>query len=283
MANGSPAGRLLAIELRAHREARALTGDRAAGVLGVSPSKISRMENTRSGHFRPPGPDTLEQLLKLYRVPAGDHARLRDLCLRAGTEITDHDVAAEVLIWSLDAVPPLLRTEIYARAVIRSLRRIRRTAPTGIKAELAADRTWQARLRGDAGDLAQPDGAGPLPPLRLACVLDESVLRRLRGSTSVMSGQLDQLDRLSRLPSVDLRITADDADAPALGPFTLFGYGDDFTDTVLLAGPDGTTRILDDKVVTEYRLAFEEIQAAAADTEESRALIKLHAGQWDGG
>lgn len=272
-ATDRPSARLLGVELRDYRIACGLTGAPVARTLRCSPSKISRIENARV----PPGEQDLERLLRLYRVPETEYDRLRSLQRKARTEAFDQDIAGEVLAWAPDAVPLPLRTEAYARAVLRSVRRVRQVGPSEIKAQIVAARAWQDRLCGRHAEDEQPP-----PQLTLTCVLDEAVLARRRGPTSVMAAQLDLLGQLARLDCVELRVLPLDADGPAFGPFMLIGYGghDEITDRVLIDGPAGTDQIIDDKTVTAYRFAHEDLVAAAADVEESAAMLKRAAATW---
>lgn len=271
----SPSARLLGMELRDLRLHRGKTGDQAAATLRCSPSRISRLE---SGD-RPPDHDQLRLLMNLYRVPPGDQDRLRRLRddgarERLAGDRLDQDIVTELLAWAPSTVPVPLTTELYARAVTASARRVRRYTPSQIKRLARAGTGWQDRLRGDTG-------GDDRPGLGLTCVLDEAVLRRRRGATSAMAGQLDRLSQLAALPGVTILILPFDVDGPAFGPFTIYSYGnEDLTDTLLLDGPAGAERIIDERVVTDYRYAFEELAAAAADPDTSAALIKQAADSW---
>lgn len=279
----SPSTRLLGIELRDWREHRRKSGDQAAATGRVSPSLISRMEN---GH-RPPDPDVLRLLMNLYQVPDDERERLRhirDAAARehhAGSRL-DQDLVTELLAWAPLTVPEPLMTPLYARAVTRSLRRVRRYTPSEIKRMTRAGEAWQARLRRQDGeDDREPGGIEPAPQLEISCVLSEAVLHQRRGATSVMTGQLDLLGQLAALPAVDMRVMPYDVDGPASGPFSLYSYGnDDLTDVVLLDTPAGTERIMDERAVTDYRLAFEELAAVVADPETSAGMIKTAADRW---
>jgi hypothetical protein len=81
----------------------------------------------------------------------------------------------------------------------------------------------------------------------------------------------------------ELRILPLDADGPAIDTaFTLLGYADETVDTVQITMPAGVTEITDEQQVTDFRYVFEDLLAAAADVEESRALIKRAADRWAG-
>lgn len=275
-----PSSRLLGHELRAARERAGRTAEWAADRAGFSPSKMSRLEHGLSGV----SVDDLITLIRVYRVPAAEGDRLQELCRAAADGRTMLSVAhdpqlTELLYWAPYTVPPALRTEALARAVMNKLRRIRHLTGSAIKGEIVADRDLQARLRG------QPlhSRAVLLDPPQVTCVLDEAVLTRRRGATSVMTGQLDQLETLASLDGLELRILPLDADGPAIDTaFTLLGYADETVDTVQITMPAGVTEITDEQQVTDFRYVFEDLLAAAADVEESRALIKRAADRWAG-
>jgi hypothetical protein len=265
-----PSARLLARELREWRTRRRLIARRAAATLRVSTSRIHSIE--RSTNRSLIGEAELEALLKLYQVPGGDQDRLRELRAAAVAEyrefMQDYDLAVEVLAWAPGSVPLQLRTDLYTRAVLASVRRVRQIPPSQVKAEIRAAQEWQARLRGEED----------MPPLTLTCVLDESVLQRRRGPTSAMAGQIAHL---ASLPGTDVRVLPLDADGPSFDPFTLLGFGDEMADVVLLDSPAGSTRIADDDEVTyKYRDAFGELLRSAADKAESAAIIKAAADRW---
>ena len=72
--------RQLAAELRRLRDAATLTGEEAAGRLGWSPSKISRIETGQTA----PSPADLRRLLDLYEVAGTQRGRLESLRQSAG-------------------------------------------------------------------------------------------------------------------------------------------------------------------------------------------------------
>lgn len=277
----SPSLRLLGAELHAARERCGWSGDSAACLLQWSPSKISRVENART-LLRP---SDLENMIRLYRIQPKAAERLRGLrdAAALGRERPgpgQDPGIIELLYWAPFVVPPALRTEACARALLQSVRRLRRYTPSQIKAEIITDRTLQARIRGEQAADEDP-AVPPLPALRLACVLDEAVLKRRRASTSVMTAQLDQLTAMARLPGTEIRVLPLDADGPAIDTaFTILGYEDEGGNAVLLTSPTGTAEVTGDEEITDYRFAFEDLYAAAADLEESLALIKQAADRW---
>lgn len=274
-ASAGPATRLLARDLAHWRNHRRITLDRAAATLKCSPARISRLEHG----YRQITIGELGQLIALYRADDDTAGRMRELHRQSLHEIyaglRDHELAAEVLAWAVIDIPLPLRAEPYARAVLASVRRVRQFAATQIKDQMFTIRDWQERLRGD-----NPDA----PPLTLTCLLDESVLTRLRGSTSAMTAQMDLLAALAALDTTTIRIVPHtEPAAPAFGPFTLLGFDDELADIVLTEGPGGTTRLAgDDRAAMAHRDAFTDLAAAACPPEESAVLIKAAADRWAG-
>jgi hypothetical protein len=88
-------------------------------------------------------------------------------------------------LWQLGAVPGLLQTEDYARALIRA------TRPQD--SADAVERLVTARM--ERQEILRRDN-----PPRLWYVLDEGVLRRVVGSTEVMAMQLDRLIACAQTP-----------------------------------------------------------------------------------
>lgn len=278
----NPSLRTLGIELREWQARRRLPGTRIAITLRCSESTVARILN--GGYL--PNEDHLRLMLNLFRIPDSEQQRLWGLYHAATGERRDHlrdeHLAAEILAWAPVSVPPALRNELYARAVLRSMR-VRQYAAYEIKQIIVTDREWQARLRGTPAIEGDTDPASLPAPLVMACVLDESVLLRRRGPTSAMTGQLERLAELAALECVTLQVLKLDADGPAVDTgFTILGYGDDLdlADTVLVDGPAETGQVHDGKQAAQFRYAFADLQAAAADPEESAAIIKLAMDRW---
>src|SRR4051794_37260650 len=125
--------RRLAQELRLLRTAAGMHGKDVAAVLGWSPSKVSRIENGRSGI----GEEDLERLLQLYRVPERQAGYLRRLApsvrprgwwdayaetLSAGYANLIRLESGSQALYCYGALVPhaLLQTADYAREVILS-------------------------------------------------------------------------------------------------------------------------------------------------------------------
>ncbi|MGH3991651.1 MAG: Scr1 family TA system antitoxin-like transcriptional regulator, partial [Pseudonocardiaceae bacterium] len=134
--------RQVAAELRAIRERAQLSGAEVARRLGMSPSKISRIETGNSGLQI----EDVAALLGLYEVPASTRDELLDLVRRSEERgwwtrqpglpklwrsLIDFEAkATRVQNYEALVVPGLLQTAEYSRAIIQGV------APTISEAEL---------------------------------------------------------------------------------------------------------------------------------------------------
>lgn len=137
--------------------------------------------------------------------PNGQHVVPEWLSLYANLEQT----AASVRTWAPWSVHALLQTPDYATAV-ESVGPVPST-------DQAITKRVELRMSRQAVLNRKPE------PLRLAVVLDESVLRRMTGGPDVMARQLGHLADVAERPNVDLRVLPLDAGvhAAAFGTFTL--------------------------------------------------------------
>jgi transcriptional regulator with XRE-family HTH domain len=270
--------RRLAAELRRLRGTR--TGTTVAKALGWSPAKVSRYE-LGQGTFPL---EEIEKLLDYYGVIEPHRARLVDLAAEANERAWWDDYAdslpsqymefigleaeaASESEWQMAAVPGLLQTREYARAV-HSAHQQAILMPPGV-----FDRRVAVRM------IRQEVLTARNPPLELSVVIDESVLFRKVGSREVMAGQLRHLAEMSRLPNVDLRILPLERDRSLTADsFVIFGFS-----------PAHETSKLGDVVTTEsaeislyiegesdtyiFRLFFRAFAEASLSPEDSRELI----------
>jgi transcriptional regulator with XRE-family HTH domain len=270
--------RRLAAELRRLRGSR--TGTTVAKALGWSPAKVSRYE-LGQGTFPL---EEIEKLLDYYGVTEPRRAQLLDLAAEANERAWWDDYAdalppqymefigleaeaASESEWQMAAVPGLLQTREYARAV-HSAHQQAILMPPGV-----FDRRVTVRM------IRQEVLTARNPPLELSVVIDESVLFRKVGSREVMAGQLRHLAEMSRLPNVDLRILPLERDRSLTADsFLIFGFS-----------PAHETSKLGDVVTTEsaeislyiegesdtyiFRLFFRAFAEASLSPEDSRELI----------
>jgi transcriptional regulator with XRE-family HTH domain len=270
--------RRLAAELRRLRGSR--TGTTVAKALGWSPAKVSRYE-LGQGTFPL---EEIEKLLDYYGVPEPRRAQLLALAVEANERAWWDDYAdalspeylefigleaeaASELVWQVTAVPGLLQTEAYARAIHTAHQQVvldppglfeRRTAVRMIRQQVLTSRN---------------------PPLELSAVIDEAVLLRKVGSPAVMSEQLRHLAEMSELPNVELRIlpilseTSLKADS-----FVVFGFGLERETSKLsdVVSTEGVTHQLSIEGETNtylFRLIFRAFVKAALSPDDSRELI----------
>ncbi|WP_405561303.1 Scr1 family TA system antitoxin-like transcriptional regulator [Streptomyces sp. NBC_01180] len=168
--------------------------------------------------------------------------------------------AIKMLKYMAHAVPGLLQTEAYARALLRISRP--RDTDAEIEGLVAARRERQAILGGSA------------PPL-LWCILDESVIRRPVGGRPGMRKQLAHLLHMARTPHVVLQVLPfGQGEHPVMGgSLTLLSFerGPDVAYTEsshsgeLLEAPEE---------VAEYALAYDLLQAKALPPDESLVVIR---------
>ena len=266
--------RQLAAELRRLRDAATLTGEEAAGRLGWSPSKISRIETGQTG----PSPADLRRLLDLYEVSGTQRGRLESLGQSAGqrgwwdaysdtlgpeyTALIALEAEAESVRWYAPMlVPGLLQTEEYARSVISSGLLI---APPGeIERRVQVKMTRQKVL-------ARED------PLTLDVIVDEAAVLRMVGGAQVMRGQLAQLAAMARRANITVQVLPLEAGAhPATtGEFTILAFPDLVApDVVYLENMTSDLYVEQEAEVYRYGMAFDRLRALAWPATKSGAFL----------
>ncbi|RKT56571.1 helix-turn-helix domain-containing protein [Saccharothrix australiensis] len=200
--------RTVANALRLYREQHQLSCEDVASMLGVSASKISRMETGKSGLQI----DDVASLLGFYKVPAPRRKELLDL-MRKGEEmgwwerqaglpklwralIDFENKALRIHNYELLMVPGLLQTAEYTRALVKAI------DPTVSDYEL--DTLVSARMARQT--LLSRSNA----PQYLA-VIHEAALRIQVGDQAVMRRQLRQLQDAAERPNVTVVVVPMDA------------------------------------------------------------------------
>lgn len=277
--NPSVRRRRLAAELRRLRERAGITGDKAADRLGWSGSKLSRIENNKIGVKQ----GDLRLLLDLYRV--GEPHRSEVLALaRESAEATPvedaavasypapydefiHAEAEAIRLWTWEPqiVPGLLQTKSYAREVMRGWYEMFRLPPTDLEARVDARITRQQLLTRQE-------------PPELSAIIDESVIYRRFGHSSVMRDQLERLAGSSEMPNVELRVLALGGYHPiGTGTFVYMQFSQKHDvplhDIVSVEQLSREHYIEDVTDTNEYRVTFERLKSEALSVAESRDLI----------
>ena len=278
--DGSPTVRRLrlAVELHRLRERAGLTGDQAADALGWSPSKISRVENARSGV----SVSDARKLLGLYGVEESHRNELTALAREASRKgwweaysdnLNDDLIefigmeaeATSAWNWEPQIVPGLLQTEAYARELIGGWQRFARITPSAIDSRVESRLVRQRRLNGEGR-------------LRLWAVMDEAVLHRRFGSDSVMREQLQHLIKLSKQDNISLRLLSLDGGQPvgtAAFVYYKFPQVHDISlhDVVWLEQLTRNFKVQQKDEVYQYELAFEELFNESLPPPASRDVI----------
>ncbi|MFJ2823853.1 helix-turn-helix domain-containing protein [Streptomyces toxytricini] len=177
--------------------------------LGYSASTIAAYEQGR----RVPSPRFIDQADDL--LDAGEVLKeMKEEVARAQYPAFFRDAArleaeaVELHVYATKAVPGLLQTEHYARAVFTMSR------------PLLAEETVEQRV---AARLARQEILTRMPLPTISFVIEESVLRRPLGARTVMHGQLRQVLMTGRRRNVEIQVVPTDLEEHAglEGPFTL--------------------------------------------------------------
>jgi transcriptional regulator with XRE-family HTH domain len=183
---------LFAAELAAVRASAGFSQGELAAQISYSESMVSLVETAR----RVPSLDFAQRCDKALGTPGTfarlqQHARLTPLpaWFRPWAEI--EAVAAQLRLSEHSAVPGLLQTEDYARAVLAQ----RPAITADVLADAVAARMARQAVLTRAGK----------PPL-IWIVMDESVLHRTVGSAKIMHEQLLYLAHMAELPNITVQV-----------------------------------------------------------------------------
>ncbi len=267
---------VLGAQLRRLRENREITTEQAAEAIRGSHSKISRMEHGRVG-FKD---RDVSDLLTLYGVmdPA-ERESLLSLAREAGNPGWWHDFGDLLPHWfepyiSLEAaasvirnyevqfVPGLLQSPAYAREVIQL------GHPSITREEL--NRRVELRM-GRKRLLSRT------APPRLWAALDEAVLRRPMGDTSVMREQIDHLLEMTDNPNVTLQIVPFNVGghSAAGGPFSILRFAEpELSDVVYLEQLTSALYIDKPAEVDRYLEVMERLCVQAETAADSITLLE---------
>lgn len=263
--------RQVAAELRAIRERAQLSGAEVARRLGMSPSKISRIETGNSGLQI----EDVAALLGLYEVPASTRDELLDLVRRSEERgwwtrqpglpklwrsLIDFEAkATRVQNYEALVVPGLLQTAEYSRAIIQGV------APTISEPEL--DNLVASRM---ARQTVLTRASAP----QLFAVVDEGALRRPVGEPGVIHRQLHHLLGAAERPHVTLRVVplAAGAHAGLRGPFVILEFSEE--PALVYLENHGTEMFLEEEAdLAAYRLVLGNILRVALAPAATAELI----------
>ncbi|MGH3754236.1 MAG: helix-turn-helix domain-containing protein [Pseudonocardiaceae bacterium] len=253
------------------RRLRARSGHSCATVgaaLGISASKISRIETGRIGLVA----DEVAALLGFYQVAKPLREELLELVRRAAEpgwwqvqgsrlpelwqELIDFERSATAITnYEPLLIPGLLQTADYAGALIAAANPA--LSEDEVETRVAARTARQALL------------GRPRPP-RLLALLEEGVLRRVVGDPGLMRRQVRHLEDAATRPNVTVQVVPSSAGAhPGLeGPFVILEFDRDPI-LVYLENRRGSAILDEDEDIAETMLALQHLQRIALSPEDT--------------
>jgi len=274
--------RQVAAELRRLRKRAGLTTGEAGARLGISQSKMSRVETGSSGLQI----DDVSAMLGLNHVPAKRREEILNLVREAAEPgwvrihgrglpeqwqalIEWEDKATSLSYFQPTMIPGIVQTPDYIRAILRATAD-RELPESEVDTKVAARLARQAIL------------SRTLPPA-LQLLLYEPALRVPVSGPDVMAAQLRHLAELARRPRVTVQVVPLAVGPhPGLeGPFLLMDFEFD-PPLVHLENRAASIFLEEDSHIASYRLAWQRIQAKALSPEQSVALIARLAKKPDG-
>jgi hypothetical protein len=263
----------LGAHLRRLRRNANLTREDAGWHIRGSESKISRMELGRV----PFKERDVADLLTLYRAGDDESAALLSLAQQANipgwwqkfgdvappwcqSYLGLEDAASLIRTYDVHAVPALLQTAEYARALIRHGHPDASAIEIGRRVELRQNR--QAIF-------LRPD------PPHLWAVLDESALRRPVGGRQVMRAQAEALLAAAELPTIRLQVMSFERAAPtgAGFPFTILRFAEPELSDVIYLEHLTSALYLDKPVDVEHYAVTMDRSCLTAETPDGTAAM----------
>jgi transcriptional regulator with XRE-family HTH domain len=274
--NPTAVRRELGQRLRALRTGRDMTVVQAAEQVGISASKVTKIELAQLAASRDDvlklldayGEDDPEQQALLLSMARDGNRKewwegRRALHPKFGSYLGLESVATTLQAYDTHLVHGLLQTPDYARAQISA------TRPALLEHEI--DQLVQYRKRRQEV-LTRDDP----PPLTLWAIMDEAVLRRQVGGRETMHAQLQRLITASELPSVTLLVMPGDLGAHAGldGPLAILQFETGTRPVVYVEGQAGNLYMEKDDDLRRCQQTMNHILATAPGPDQSLALIR---------
>ncbi|MFJ4837714.1 helix-turn-helix domain-containing protein [Streptomyces sp. NPDC088746] len=274
--------RRLGAELRRLRIDSGLTGGQVARRLLISQPKISRLEN---GHCAI-SPRDVRDLCAVYGVTdqqvLDSLMRMAEESAQRGWWNTYGDIpysiyigletdAASIRCFAPMVIPGLLQTPAYAQTVIEE------TIPLLTTEQVSNRLKVRLRRQHRIYDLTDP--------LRLEVILDESTLRRVVGSPSLMREQLEHLNALSTEPHITVQVLPHSAGAlPGTArQFSILSFEDNpRAGVVYLEGSTSDLFLEKRSDLEHYAHMYAHLQAQALSSESTRQFISGIIASHDG-
>jgi transcriptional regulator with XRE-family HTH domain len=248
-------------ELRAHRTARGWTQVELGSKLGYSDSLVSDIERGD----RTASEDFAKRCDEAFGLP-GTFLRLYEDMQREAFPTWFAPVvpiereATGITGWELGAVPGLLQTEDYARALVRARR--------PHDDDEAIESTVRARME------RQAILTRPKPP-KVWYVVHEGVLRHVIGDREVMRDQLDKLIKAAESPGIVIQVLPYCANEHAGVEGLLYLYERTGQAAVAYSECFGGARLINDEhEVSDLTTVMGMLRAAALSPRDSAALMR---------
>jgi transcriptional regulator with XRE-family HTH domain len=270
--------RRLRTELKKARQESGLTQEQVASEMEWSLSKTIRIESASSVSgirandlkallqlYGVKDPEKVDSLLALARVARERSwwSAYRDIAPPSLLKLIEYEsVASAVQQFETIFIPGILQTEDYARAVIQDYYDYRPGSDT-LRALV--------ELRTQREDLFDAENR---PSFKF--ILDEAVVRRLVGGSSVMRRQLKRLIAVADKPKVTVEVIPFSAGLHTgmKGPFEIIDFADPSdSDIVYLETPRGDIFSEDPEEALRYREAFDGLRKASLGPRDSLARI----------
>ena len=257
---------------------RELTVAQAAERLGISPSKVTKVELAQLAATR----DDLLKMLDVYGETDPEQQALLLSMVREGNRkewweghrvlhpkfasyLGLESVATTLQAYDTHLVHGLLQTPDYTRALLRAGR-----------ADLLEEHEVDQLVRECRTRRQEVLTRADPPPLTLWSVMDEAVLRRQVGGRETMHAQLQRLIQASALPNVILLVMPDSLGAhPGLnGPLAILQFETGTRPVVYVEAQAGNLYMEKDDDLRRCQQTMNHILAAAPGPEQSMALIR---------
>lgn len=264
--------------LRKLRVNKGLKVEQVADFLGVSTSKVSRLETGQRGVSA----RDICTLCDLYEVDDDQRQHLTELAregkqrawwqplgLPYTTYIGLEAEAASISDYGLGIMPGLLQTADYARAVVQAA--VPKWEPDVVEQRVAGRMARQHLLFSEN-------------PPHFEAVVGESVLHRVVGSPAVMRAQLKRLLELADLPRVTLRVIPYDSGALPAGnnKFIILRFASPtISDVVFIEGLTGDLYLEDPHEVEVYNATFRTLIHMAASPDITQEIIRTMIVHYD--
>ncbi|WP_093423891.1 helix-turn-helix domain-containing protein [Saccharopolyspora flava] len=263
--------RRVSSELRELRFRSGLGAEEVAGALGMSMSKLSRMESGQRGLQA----DDVSALLGLYRVPAKRREELLSLVRNASMPnwwrvqngrlpaMWDEMVRFEREAYAISnyetmLIPGLLQTVEYATAIVQG------TDPDLNFAEV--DTLVTARL-GRQTVLNRPSAP------HFTALIEQSILERPAGGPGVMFRQLRHLVSAASQPNITVLVLPTEAVHPGLsGPFVVYDFGN-LPSLVYLENRGSSAFLEESEHVASTKEALRRLHEVALSAEDSVGMM----------